>query len=213
MQNPKPIKPLTAPPDRTPKKPKIVCPPGSWDCHMHVYGPSERFKFDEGCPYTSEDTLAESYIWQQEILGLQKAVLVNGAGYGLNTDNLRYTLERYSDRFRGVCYLAPETSVAEIRDLKALGLCGARFVAGPAWPPLPTLDERTAHRLHDEGLHIELYNFALGAMGDVKDRLLALPNKVVLDHFGMVDATRGLDDPGFRVLLELLDTDRVWIKL
>ena len=42
---------------------------------------------------------------------------------------------------------------------------------------------------------------------------MALPNTIVLDHFASIDAARGTDQPDFRLLLELLDTGRVWIKL
>ena len=45
------------------------------------------------------------------------------------------------------------------------------------------------------------------------DPLLALPNTIVLDHFGSVPAAGGIDQPAFKLLLKMLDTGRVWVKL
>jgi predicted TIM-barrel fold metal-dependent hydrolase len=48
---------------------------------------------------------------------------------------------------------------------------------------------------------------------DVADRLLALPNPVVLDHFSAFDPRLGLDQPAFRTTLRMLETGRVWLKM
>ena len=36
---------------------------------------------------------------------------------------------------------------------------------------------------------------------------------VVIDHMGGFDASAGIDEPGFRCLLELLETGKFWVKL
>lgn len=48
---------------------------------------------------------------------------------------------------------------------------------------------------------------------EYKDRLLALPNPVVLDHFASVPAAGGVDQPAFKTVLAMLDTGKVWVKL
>ena len=35
--------PLCQPPDPAPRKPRLICPPGTADCHVHVYGPADRY--------------------------------------------------------------------------------------------------------------------------------------------------------------------------
>ena len=45
------------------------------------------------------------------------------------------------------------------------------------------------------------------------DRLLALPGRIVVDHFGMFDPRLGLGQPGFRAIQRMLDSGRVWAKL
>ena len=48
---------------------------------------------------------------------------------------------------------------------------------------------------------------------DYADKLLALPNTIVLDHFASVPAGGGVDQAGFKTVLRMLDTGRVWVKL
>ena len=47
----------------------------------------------------------------------------------------------------------------------------------------------------------------------VIDPLMAAEVDVVVDHFGRPDAKLGVDDPGFRYLLTLGATRKVWVKL
>jgi 2-pyrone-4,6-dicarboxylate lactonase len=39
------------------------------------------------------------------------------------------------------------------------------------------------------------------------------PVPVVIDHMGRVDASRGLDQPGFTHLLKLMEDQRFWVKV
>ena len=45
------------------------------------------------------------------------------------------------------------------------------------------------------------------------DPLLEAGLQVVVDHFGRPDAALGIDDPGFRHLLELGKSRQVWVKI
>ncbi|MGH8735276.1 MAG: amidohydrolase family protein, partial [Burkholderiales bacterium] len=39
------------------------------------------------------------------------------------------------------------------------------------------------------------------------------PVPVVIDHMGRIDASRGLDQPGFTHLLRLMEDKRIWVKV
>jgi predicted TIM-barrel fold metal-dependent hydrolase len=45
------------------------------------------------------------------------------------------------------------------------------------------------------------------------DKLLALPNPVVLDHFAAIPAASGVDQPAVKTVLRMLDSGKVWLKL
>jgi 2-pyrone-4,6-dicarboxylate lactonase len=97
---------------------------------------------------------------------------------------------------------------AGVRGLR-VNLVDRRDPGGPL--PLPTL-QALARRIAPLGWHLELLVHAdehaaeLPALHD-----LAVP--VVLGHFGYLNIGRGVDDPGFRALLELLQAGRTWVKL
>jgi predicted TIM-barrel fold metal-dependent hydrolase len=69
-----------------------------------------------------------------------------------------------------------------------------------------------APALADAGLHAELWTDCQ-VLPAIVDTLLALPVPVVIDHMGMFDVRAGIDNPGFRALLRLVETGRVWVKL
>ena len=69
-----------------------------------------------------------------------------------------------------------------------------------------------APTLADAGLHAELWTDCK-ALPEIAARLSELPIPVVIDHMGGFDATKGIDDPGFRSLLSLVEGGKAWVKL
>jgi predicted TIM-barrel fold metal-dependent hydrolase len=204
--------PLTPPPDPNPRKPKLLCPPGSVDCQVHLFGPAAAYPFDPGSKYISEDALPETNIALQDRLGLSHAIIVSGGGYGMDTRHLEDTLRRFPDRFRGVALLKPDTTLQEMARLRDLGVRGLRFVSPHHGAHLPHLSERVAAMAAELGWVVQFYP-ARGDLPDFADRLLALPGPVVLDHFGAVPAEEGPGHPAFRTMLRMLDSGRVWVRL
>jgi predicted TIM-barrel fold metal-dependent hydrolase len=66
--------------------------------------------------------------------------------------------------------------------------------------------------VHEHGWHIQFYPHGTDIV-EYADKLLALPNPVVLDHFAGIPAAGGLDQPAVKAVLRMLDTGRVWLKL
>jgi 2-pyrone-4,6-dicarboxylate lactonase len=73
---------LTQAPDPNPKMPKLALPQGSCDTRVHLFGPADKYPSAPDSPYISRDALAETYIALQDKLGLARAVIVSGGGYG-----------------------------------------------------------------------------------------------------------------------------------
>lgn len=203
---------FTQPPDPNPKTPRFVCPPGSVDTHIHIIGPSGRYAFDPTSYYVSADALPETHIALQGTLGLSHAVLVSPGGYGRDTRLLADVLTTYPDRYRGIALVPEDISDAEIDRLNQLGVRGVRFMSASRGGVLPTISEAVAARVAAHGWHVQFYPHGAD-IDDFADRLLTLPNTIVLDHFASVKAERGVDQPAMRTLFRMLDTGRVWIKL
>ncbi|MEI9852153.1 MAG: amidohydrolase family protein [Sphingomonas sp.] len=204
------------PPDPNPRRPSIAMPDMAWDCHIHLFGPADEYPFESDSPYVSDDALPEDYLDLQEVLQLRRAVVVSAGGYGKDYRHLRQVLERYGSRFRGIVLPRDDFRADEVAMLGALGVRGVRMFGGPEgneWSHLPQLDARIAALIHDAGWHIQYHSLARGEIVDSADRLLALPNRIVLDHFGAFDAALGIDQPAFHTILRMLDSGRVWVKL
>lgn len=188
----------------------------AWDCHVHLFGPRSRFPFQENSPYVSDDALPEDYLRVQEALGLQRAVIVSAGGYGKDTRHIRSVLEQHRQRFRGVILPPDDFARNDVAELHALGVRGVRMFGGPEgheWSHLPQFDTRIAAIIHEAGWHIQYHSLVLDEIIESARRLLALPNRIVIDHCGMVDPRAGTRGAAFKVLRSMLDTGRVWIKL
>ena len=202
------------PPDPKPRVPTFSPPEGSWDCHIHLFGPVRDFPFDPASPYVSDDALPEDYLRTAKVLGLKRAVIVSGGGYGANYRHLQSVLERFAESFRGVILPRPDIRADEVAALNTLGVRGVRMFGGTGeWSHLPRLDLRIAHLIHEAGWHVQYHSLQRGEITESAQRLLELPNPIVLDHFGMFDPRLGIDQPAFRTILDLLSTGRVWVKL
>jgi len=204
---------LTPPPDPAPKQPAMSVPPGGWDCQIHLFGPADQYPFDPDSPYVSGEAPPAAAIRLLDTLGLARAVVVSGGGYGRDYRYLLEVLERHPDRFIGVI-LPPDTLPdAEFARLDRLGVKGIRFVSARRASNLPRILPDLAAQASNVGWPVHFYPHGEDIV-DYAAPLLALPNrKIVLDHFGSVPAAKGVDQPAAKTLLKLLDTGRVWIKL
>jgi predicted TIM-barrel fold metal-dependent hydrolase len=204
------------PPDPHPAKPSFAVPPGSWDCHIHLFGPSSRFPFDADSPYLADDALPEDYLANQDILGLERAVVVSAGGYGTDFSHLVWVLEHFGERLRGVVLARADFAIDELADLAKKGVRAVRMFGAPQdneWHHLPRIDPRVAAMADEVGLHLQYHSITRDDIEHAADSLLDLPGRVVVDHFGMFDPRLGLDQPGFKAILRMLDSGRVWVKL
>ena len=204
------------PPDPHPRAPRQPPPARAWDCHIHLFGPQADFPFDASSPYVSDDALPEDYLRMQAVLGMQRAVIVSAGGYGASSRHLESVLNRFGDRFRGIVLPPPDLKLSEVSRLHDLGVRGVRMFAGPPrheWSHLPGIDLRIAKLVHDQGWHVQYQSLERGYLVEVADELLAMPNPIVLDHFGALEARAGTDSAAFRTVLRMLETGKTWLKM
>jgi len=201
------------PPNPNPQPPKFTPPKGACDSHIHIFGPADKYPFDDGAAYHSPDALPETYIELQETLGLERAVIIHptALGRGANARTID-ALTQYPDRFRGVAVPDADVDDATLRRMHAAGVRGCRFTSVGQYKNAPKLDKDLAARVADLGWHAQ---FLLEGeqIPDMADELLALPCNVVIDQMGRLPAHMGTDHPAFQALLRMLDSGRVWVKL
>jgi predicted TIM-barrel fold metal-dependent hydrolase len=203
---------LTQAPDPNPKTPKLKAPPGACDTHVHLFGPAAKYPFASDSPYTSRDALPETLFALQGKLGLSTAVVVSPGGYGRNSAMLSDVLAKHGQRLRGVALMPDSAPDAEFARLTALGVKGLRMMSAKRGVHVPHLNRETAARAHAHGWHVQFYPHGTDIV-DYADKLLALPNTIVLDHFASIPAAGGADQPPMKTVMKMLDTGRVWLKL
>lgn len=200
-------------PDPHPRRPRLAAPPGACDCHCHVFGPAERFPYVPERNYTPPDAPLEDFLALLDILGLERAVVVQPSVYGTDNACTEDAIRRMNGRARGVAVIDPDAPEAEVARLDAAGFRGARLnlIHTGGSTPLDAL-EAVAARVAPFGWHVQLY-LRGRILPDIAARLAGLPTDVVIDHLGHMDEEEGTGQEGFRALLSLLDTGRCWVKL
>ena len=189
---------------------------GGWDCHAHLFGPYDRFPLAADRSYTPPEASQSQYLDLLSRLGLTNGVLVHPSAYGEDFGLLLHALSAH-ENLRGVVVVRPET-LPTLKGLRDKGVRAARFShrsgAGANFAGSASFEDllALAPSLADAGMHAELWTDCK-ALPDVAPRLRELPFPVVIDHMGGFDVAAGIDDPGFRCLLTLLEDGHVWVKL
>lgn len=194
----------------------IEATPGRWDCHAHLFGPYAQFPLAPERSYTPPEAVESQYLALLARLGLDHGVLVHPSAYGDDHSLLLHALQRNAN-LRGVVVVRPGSPLP-LAGLRARGVRAARFShrsgAGANFAGSASLDDlrALAPALADNGLHAELWTDCK-VLPQIAPALRALPVPVVIDHMGGFDLQAGIDDPGFRCLLDLLASGKAWVKL
>jgi predicted TIM-barrel fold metal-dependent hydrolase len=201
--------------DPFPQAPAFRLPAGACDTHAHVFGPACRYPYTPNRTYTPPDAPVGAYLHLHRQLGIERGVLVQPSIYGtdnqLQLDALAY-LRSLGKDYRGVAVVAADVCEAELDRLEEGGHCGVRmnllFKGGIEWRDVQALAERLAQRNWHLQFLIDVSDF-----DDLESRIRALPVPVVIDHMGHMACEKGVSQPGFQALLNLLRDDQAWVKL
>ncbi len=205
---------MSNPPDATPKRPRLVAPPGACDCHVHLFGPADNYPWAPDALYHAADATPADLIALQDRLGLSRAVLVQPTALGRDNSLLLDALAAYPDRFRGVAVPSDDVTDRELDRMHDLGVRGVRFLARREFSGdgVRALDAKFVARIAERGWHAQVY-VAGELLTELRPALEALPCGVVIDHMGGLAADRGVAHPAFASLLDMLDGGRTWVKL
>ncbi|MDE0780362.1 MAG: amidohydrolase family protein [Alphaproteobacteria bacterium] len=197
------------PPDRNPKTPQIKLPAGATDTHFHIYGPQARFPFNPASPLDVEDSTLDDMLQLHNTLRIERGVIVQSVVQGNCYEYMVHALSREPDRLRGIALPAPDITDRELEILTTAGVVGARF----AYRASPDINMDLIHRTHEFGWHPQFWFRGPDEAAAWRDQMLSVPGNFVIDHMGWQPAEMGIDSPGFKVVLECLDTGRCWVKL
>ena len=211
--------PRIAGPVARPKRPNIMPPPGAWDAHFHVFGPSDKFPYTPGRGYTPPDAPVEKLLALLDHLGFAKGLIVQGNAHGYDNRVVLDALARFPQRLRGIAITDTRIKPDALPDWHRIGMRGLRFHLFPQAP----------NYVRGVGLDVfEVFRKTMADLGWVAQffcdhrmlassagvfRTIARDMPVIVDHYGMVDAARGVDDANFQALLKLVGEGHVHVKV
>ncbi|MGF6837719.1 putative TIM-barrel fold metal-dependent hydrolase [Paraburkholderia youngii] len=185
----------------------------SVDTHAHV--------FERGLPLAQKrryvpdyDATLDAYLAQLDTHGVSHGVLVQPSFLGTDCSYMLDALRRAPQRLRGVAVIERDCRIDTLTEMANAGIAGIRLnLIGHADQPLDRwVSAQTLAHVRDLKWHVEVHAEAARLQGIVEPLLDAGMN-VVVDHFGRPDPDIGVKDVGFRRLLRLADTRRVWVKI
>ncbi len=203
---------VALPPDPNTKAPHWKLPPGACDTHIHVFGPPDLFPYSEERRYTPPAAPLEHYRNVQKITGLSRAVLVTPTAHGYDNRVILDAIARSDGTMRGIANIDSSFSDAELKTLHDAGIRGARF---------HLMDDRIGNEKHISSQlpRMKKLGWILDLHVDPKDLIKHekyirdLPIVTIIDHMARVRGKDGVDQPAFRLLLDMLRDDRFWVKL
>ncbi len=186
------------------------------DCHVHVID-HRRFPFAGGTGYTprpDESGTVEELEACAAAHGVTHALLVQPSGYGYDNRALVDALARGRGRWKGIAVASAAATEAGLRGLADAGVVGLRFNLTDFDPG--GLGVKGVGRLL--GMAAEMGWFAelqCAAADFPAAAALLAPSgvRLLVDHLAGFDPAGGLDQPGFRSVLDAAATGRAVVKL
>ena len=202
------------PPDPNPKTPKLKAPTGACDTHCHIFGPPHAFPYSDTRRYTPPAAPVEHYLQVLDVIGIDRGIVVQPNAHG--TDN-RVSLDAIAHgagRLMGVGRIDDDTTDQELADMDAGGIRGIRFefVRGRPGSSDLKLFDRMIERIRPLGWHVELH-VDPGVLVEHESWFRSLDLVSVVDHFARIQTSDGIDQPGFKLLLDLMQRDNYWTKI
>jgi predicted TIM-barrel fold metal-dependent hydrolase len=191
-------------------------PPHACDCHTHYYGDPQKFPLSPQHVNTPEGTMPEEMSSLHRALHMERVVIVTPSAYGADNSATLYGMKARGATARGIAVVNGKTPDADIDSMYRAGIRGARIISGVSGPIDPEaarpIYQSAMDRFKNHKWMIELYT-SLAVISNIKDLVHASPVPTVFDHFGGVQATLGLQQPGFADLLELVRSGSAYIKI
>ncbi|WP_268843601.1 amidohydrolase family protein [Acidocella facilis] len=207
---------LCQPPDPHPRPPKLKCPPGTVDCHVHVYGPNDQYPVSQERMFDVPEALPRTLAEVHDVLGVDRVVLVQPSGYGVDNRRQLEAMSELGRPARAVVSLYADVTEDELIRLHGLGVRGVRYAAGHHRGPPITEMPKLAARIAKFGWHVQLHVFSHegeSPLPELESVFAALPVDIVIDHIGSIDPASGIAQPGFTVLRRMVEAGKCWVKL
>ncbi|WP_448033366.1 amidohydrolase family protein [Bradyrhizobium liaoningense] len=191
-------------------------PAHACDCHTHIHGEPERFPFFADRVYTPEPASPEEMAALHKALHIERVVIVTPSVYGTDNSSTLFGMKARGATARGVAVIDDKTTEAELDTMQAEGFRGIRINLATGSMNDPNVGRArfttAVERVKARGWHVQLYTTP-AMISAIKDLVLASPVPAVFDHFGGLEASLGLEQPGFADLIALVKSGKAYVKV
>ena len=191
-------------------------PPLACDCHTHVFGDASRFPFAATRTYTPESASVAEMRKLHAALHTTRVVIVQPSVYGTDNACTLDAIRQLAPHARGVAVIDEETTDAALEEMYAAGIRGIRINLATVGQSDPDIGRRrleaAVERVRSRRWHVQMYT-QLSVIAALRDQVAASPIPIVFDHFGGAQASGGVTQPGFEVLLDLVRSGRAYVKI
>ena len=192
-------------------------PKGACDCHTHIFGDPKRFPYDAGRPYTPESASVSEMRALHRALHTDRVVIVHPSVYGTDDSCTLDAIKQLGPSARGVAVIGDKTTDADLDLLHRGGFRGIRVNLETAGQSDPSVAKQRVNaaieRINGRSeWHVEIYT-RLSVIEAIKDDVAASSVPVVFDHFGGTQAALGVRQPGFDVLLSLVESGKAYVTI
>lgn len=196
--------------------PSFDVPRKACDCHTHIFGPHDTYPLSPKRMYTPGPASIDDLNALHRAINIDRVVVVHPSPYGGDNSCTVDAVRRLGPRARGVAVIDDKTGDAELADMHAAGIRGVRVNLESYGESDPAVAARhlqaAAVRVAPLGWHVQTFT-NIGIISALHDVILALPTMLVIDHFGRVEAARGMAQPGLDALLALLRSGKTYVKI
>jgi predicted TIM-barrel fold metal-dependent hydrolase len=204
--------PICLPPVRETRRARLAVPPGSVDCHTHVFVDGYPLSPERG--YDPPQSTLDDMLAMHGMLGIERVVFTQPSVYGTDNSAILDAAALIPDRARAVVAVRGDVSDAELAELHRRGARGIRLNLDNVGGMPVELDEvpGLAKRVAGLGWHVE-FLFAGPELPGLLPLLRSLDSPISIGHFGYMPAGEGVGYPPFQDLLGLVREGNTWVKL
>jgi predicted TIM-barrel fold metal-dependent hydrolase len=165
------------------KPPKNRAPAKSCDCHFYIFGPPATYPLASTRGYSPPPALVPQYRAMIDMLGIERMVVVHPSVYGTDNRCSLDAMAELGDRCRMVAVVDAFVTDAQLKQMTAAGVRGARFNLISMGGPSRNALEAIARRVAPLGWHLQVYVEGK-QLAELAPILEKLPVPVVVDHMG-----------------------------
>jgi D-galactarolactone isomerase len=191
-------------------RPRHPVPPGTCDCHMHIYDPA--YPLAATAIAAPPPGALRDYLKVRARLSIARSVVVQPTAYGADNTVTLAAIDAMGASARGVAMVTGEESDGQLEQLALGGMRAFKFRALPGGVlPWEKLD-RMAARAQELAWFTDI-EMDGRTLPEHEAQIARLPGTLMIDHIGKFLEPVGVDHPAVAALMRLIASGRTYVKI